>query len=47
MPGPSVFICCMRGDVCGIERSAFESGMLYAAGYPEAAAVAIAAACDT
>ena len=46
MPGPSVFICCMRGDVCCIERSAFESPMLYA-GYPEAAAVAIAAASVT
>ena len=46
MPEPSVFICCMRGDVCCIDRRALESPTLYA-GYPEAAAVAIAAASET
>lgn len=36
---PSVFACPIRGEVCDI------SGIEYA-GYPEAAAVAIAAACE-
>lgn len=42
---PSVLTCCMRGDVCGSEPGIDESGIEYA-GYPEAAAVAIAAACE-
>lgn len=36
---------CMRGDVCGIAMP--ESGAIeYVGGYPDAAAVAMAAACD-
>lgn len=45
MPTPSILTCCDRGEVCGIDPCNDVSGMEYA-GYPDAAAVAIAAACD-
>ena len=42
---PSALTCANRGDVCGIGPG-MESDIVYGAGYPEAAWVAMAAACD-
>ena len=45
MTAPSCLTCCIRGDVCGIEPCNDVSDIVEY-GYPDAAAVAMAAACE-